>query len=233
MPRCGFLGAQRYSPFLLVYLRTREAYTPRSDTGEPVFMDVVPLGERDGVLEHAYYGSNAAAPDGGVILAGAYPWAAAEEPDDEALADRLQAELEELRPALRGQVTGAYIVRWKAKVPLHPPGAARALADFRHVQAPGPVQLAGDYLYGPLIEGAALSGEAAAERVRTHLAGTGGWAGRAPQPGRVRAAWRSAGYDRTRAWLYDACVQHEWMGRPVARAMWGSPAGTSTGPQAR
>ncbi len=95
-----FLGAQRYSPFLLVYLRTREAYAPRSETGEPVFMDVVPLGERDGVLEHAYYGSNAAAPDGGVILAGAYPWAAAEEPDDEALADRLQAELEELRPAL-------------------------------------------------------------------------------------------------------------------------------------
>jgi SAM-dependent methyltransferase/predicted NAD/FAD-dependent oxidoreductase len=226
-----FLAATRYSPFFQVYLRTRMRFAPTSPRGDEVLMDVIPQGESDGVLEHAGY-VNGNAPNGGMMLAAAYADAAAAEPNDEALADKLQAELELLHPELRGQVTNRRIVRWDEKVPLFPVGRVRQLSLFRQSLTPGPIQLAGDYLYGPMMEGAANSGEAAADRVAAFLrqrakppAAAGGSQQSAPAD-RLRAGRQRRRFDK--AWrygayaIYDVAVEHEWLGRPIARLLWGT-----------
>jgi predicted NAD/FAD-dependent oxidoreductase len=105
------------------------------------------------------------------VFLAAHSQTAAEHDDDGWLAERLRIEAEELHPELRGHVSTSSHVRWREKVPLFPNGRTRELATLRASMGPGPVQLAGDYLYGPLMEGAALSGAAAARRVTAFLGG--------------------------------------------------------------
>jgi predicted NAD/FAD-dependent oxidoreductase len=84
--------------------------------------------------------------------------------DDGQLAMQLEAELAGLHPEVRSQVSARRILRWGVFVPSYPAGRARELGAFRAQLAPGPVQLAGDYLYGPLMEAAVRAGEEAADR---------------------------------------------------------------------
>ena len=165
------LRGAAYTRYFLVYMRTRDRAVPQAAGGGDLYMQVLPRHSYGGALSHVYYGGASAAPGGGLVMAAAHSDSAAAEPGDELLAERLRDEAERVHPGLRAQTTATRAIRWREKVPLFPPGRARELAAFRAGLAPGPVQLAGDYLYGPLMEAAALSGEAAAARVAGHLDG--------------------------------------------------------------
>jgi protoporphyrinogen/coproporphyrinogen III oxidase len=158
----SYLGTVDYGDGFSLYLRV----TGSVEGADRLYMQLLPEGEHDGVL-HAL-GFIGAAPDGGYVLrAEATATARSSIPRDE-LAERLEREVLELHP---GCVVAARRVAVAPRVVAKfPPGRLRALADFRATFEPGPVQLAGDYLYGPWMESAALSGRAAAERVVAYLA---------------------------------------------------------------
>jgi protoporphyrinogen oxidase len=81
-------------------------------------------------------------------------------------------EIERLVPEARGSVERARVFRFEEGTPLAAPGflehraMGRRLADALTL----PVALAGDYLTMPLVEGAVVSGERAAEQIVRHLA---------------------------------------------------------------
>jgi predicted NAD/FAD-dependent oxidoreductase len=131
-------------------------------------MEILPRGEGTEALLSVVY-LNEAAREGGLLLLDAYPRAAAANPDDAELAGRLESELVGLHPEARPEVTARRILRWRVFLPSYPAGRARELATFRARLAPAPVQLAGDYLYGPLMEAAVRAGEGAAALTSRHL----------------------------------------------------------------
>jgi oxygen-dependent protoporphyrinogen oxidase len=163
-----FLRDQTYSQGFGVFLRTGEPVRRADPRGRDLYMDIAPGGEGTRALLSVVY-LNEAAPDGGLLLLDASPHAAAANGNDVALAAELESDLAELHPELRPQITARRIMRWPVFVPSYPAGRARELADFRAGLGPGPVQLAGDYVYGPLMEAAVHSGEDAAERAVQHL----------------------------------------------------------------
>lgn len=158
-----FLSGQVYSQGLGVFLRTREPVQRVDPRGRNLYMEVVPRGEgTDALLAIVYL--NETTPDGGLLLLDASPHAAAAISDDAELAAQLESGLAELHPELQPQVTARRTLRWPVFVPSYPAGRAQELAAFRAGLTPGPVQLAGDYLYGPLMEAAVRAGEDAAAR---------------------------------------------------------------------
>ena len=159
-----FLESTAYSDSYLVFLRTKERFQKVDRSGKELYMEVVP----GGAALQAILFLNSVAPDGGLVAATATP-AARRSLDDEALAARLESEAVELHPQLRDQVVARRAVRTPRVVPLFPAGRARELQAFRSRLAAGPVQLAGDYLYGPCMESAAQAGRAAAERLHAHI----------------------------------------------------------------
>jgi protoporphyrinogen/coproporphyrinogen III oxidase len=163
-----FLADQSYSQGLGVFLRTREPVRRTDARGRELYMEILPRGEGTNALLSVVY-LNDLAPDGGLILLDAFARAAAANGDDAELAEQLESEHVGLHPEMRLEVTARRILRWPVFVPAYPPGRARELAKFRTGLAPGQIQLAGDYLYGPLMEGAVRAGQDAAERVARHL----------------------------------------------------------------
>jgi len=169
-PVRDFLASCAYTHHFHAYLRTDSSFAPTSPRGDPLYMEIVPGGESSGVLSHVSFAAGSSVADGGLVFVAARSRAVAAEADDERLAGQLQDELERIHPQLRGRVVARRSIRWTEKVPRFPPGHTRAVAAFRRSLTPGPVDLAGDYLYGPLMEGAAQSGVAAARRVAAYLA---------------------------------------------------------------
>jgi oxygen-dependent protoporphyrinogen oxidase len=163
-----FLSGQAYSQGLGVLLRTRQVVRRTDPRGRDLYMEIVPRGEGAEELLSIVY-LNELAPDGGLLLLDTYPGVAAANADDRDLAMRLEAELAGLHPELRPEVTARRVLRWGVFVPSYPTGRARELGAFRAQLAPGPVQLAGDYLYGPLMEAAVRAGQEAANRTARHL----------------------------------------------------------------
>lgn len=162
-----FLTGQAYSQGLGVFLRTRERVRRTDPRRRDLYMEIMPRGEGTEALLSVIY-LNEAAPDGGLLLLDAFSRAAANTDDNE-LARQLESEFAALHPELRMQVTARRILRWQVFAPSYPAGRAGELAAFRARLAPGPVQLAGDYLYGPLMEAAVRSGQEAAARASHHL----------------------------------------------------------------
>lgn len=163
-----FLSDQGYSQGFVVFLRTRAPVRHPDRRRRDAYMDVVPRGERTGALLAVVY-MNHRAPEGGLLALAASPEAAAASSDDAELAAQLESELGELHPELQPQVTARRTLRWPVFVPTYPVGRARELAAFRARLAPGPVQLAGDYLYGPMMEPAVHAGQEAAVRASGYL----------------------------------------------------------------
>lgn len=162
----GYPASVRYTPFAELLLRTSEPVARRSPSGEPLYMRLIPPGEREGTLHSLVYLDHVA-PSGGLVLAAPAPGGRlADRPDDE-LADSLQAQAEELHPRI--EVVDRRLVRGERMVPLFEPGRAGRLRAFRESLRPAPVDLAGDWLYGPTMESALEAGEAAAERVGRRL----------------------------------------------------------------
>ena len=164
----AYLGTQAYSEGFGVFLRTEAAVRRFDERGRELFLDIVPRGEGTDALRAVAY-LNSLAPSGGLVGLMASPLATASNPDDRDLAARLEAEFAPLYPGLDLEVDARRILRWSPYMPAFPAGRARELAAFRASLAPGPVQLAGDYLYGPMMEGAVHAGQEAAARVIDYL----------------------------------------------------------------
>jgi oxygen-dependent protoporphyrinogen oxidase len=163
-----FLSGQAYSQGFGVFLRTSAPVRRVDPRGRDLYMDIVPRGEGTGALLAVIY-LNETAPDGGLLGLGAFPDVAAASSDDTDLTARLESEFTELHSQMRPQVTARRTLRWPVFVPSYPAGRARELAAFRARLAPAPIELAGDYLYGPMMEGAVHAGQDAAERASKYL----------------------------------------------------------------
>ena len=163
-----FLTTQPYTQGFGVFLRTTERVERLDPRRRGVLMDILPSSAGHGALLAAVY-FNDLAPRGGLVGLAATPAASRSDAGDEELAERLESEFRELHPELSPDVTARLPLRWPVFVPWYQVGRARELASFRSGLAPGPVQLAGDYLYGPLMEGAVRAGEAAADRAARYL----------------------------------------------------------------
>jgi len=85
----------------------------------------------------------------------------------------MMPEIDRLVPETRGSVKRARVFRFEEGTPLAAPGflAHRALGRQLEESLSLPVALAGDYLTMPLVEGAVISGERAAERIARRLGG--------------------------------------------------------------
>ncbi|RZT83847.1 protoporphyrinogen oxidase /UDP-galactopyranose mutase [Pseudonocardia sediminis] len=157
-----------YSRIDYAYLRTREAVT-LSAQGRPVGMEVVTDPEVGESTMGGIYLANSWAEQGGLLLVTAARRARAESIDDDELADRLQSDVEKYHPEVVGQITERVVMRHQPYTPTFGPGTIRRLAAAREVLPAGNVDLAGDHMTAPWVEGAVRSGEQAAGRIAERL----------------------------------------------------------------
>ncbi|MEX2570116.1 MAG: FAD-dependent oxidoreductase [Gemmatimonadota bacterium] len=87
--------------------------------------------------------------------------------DSRQVLERMLPEIARAFPGVEDRVTRARVYRWPLGSPVFVPGYLRHLAAVRGDQLLGdaPFALAGDYLYGPSVEGAVHSGALAADRL--------------------------------------------------------------------
>jgi oxygen-dependent protoporphyrinogen oxidase len=163
-----FLTTQPYTQGFGAFLRTSERVERLDRRGRSVLMDILPSSGGHGALLAAVY-FNELAPSGGLVGLAATPEASRSGAAAEELAAGLESEFREMHAESPPEVTARLSLRWPIFVPWYPVGRARQLASLRSGLAPGPIQLAGDYLYGPLMEGAVRAGEAAAGRANLYL----------------------------------------------------------------
>lgn len=85
--------------------------------------------------------------------------------------EHLLPEIDRVYPGIERHVSRARVYRWSAGMPTFFPGYLQHLGRFRGADLLGalPFALAGDYLYGPSVEGAVLSGRSAAARLQQLL----------------------------------------------------------------
>ncbi len=84
---------------------------------------------------------------------------------DAELTDVCMRDIEPEFPGIRNATHKAYVFRWDNALPRFPVGYFRGLRDFLDIRISGRIELAGDYIGGPCIEGAVASGNAAARRI--------------------------------------------------------------------
>lgn len=164
----GHLTFVEYSRIDYVYLRTREPLRLR-DGGRPVGIEVITEPEVAGTTMGGVYYANDWVDEGGLLLVTASPSVHAEGLDDDDLADRLQADAERLHPELAGQVTERVVMRHHPYTPTFGVGSIRRLVAARESLPAGRVDLAGDHMSAPWVEGAIRSGQLAAGRITAAL----------------------------------------------------------------
>lgn len=112
-------------------------------------------------------------PSNGVVLAWPTPRAVDQLRDRSPteLVSSMMPEIERLVPDVRGAVERARVFRFAEGTPLAAPGFIAHRAEGRRLAdaLPPPIALAGDYLTMPILEGAVISGERAAERIVRYL----------------------------------------------------------------
>jgi oxygen-dependent protoporphyrinogen oxidase len=86
--------------------------------------------------------------------------------DDESLAELMLADLEQVLPGVTDTVEFSVIDRWSPSNPMFRLGNYRLVAELgKHLDPLHGVQLAGDYLGLPIVEGSVVSGRDAAARL--------------------------------------------------------------------
>jgi protoporphyrinogen oxidase len=163
-PVTAHLRGIGYSRIDYVYLRTREPFQ-LSAGGRPVGMEVVTPPEVKGSTLGGIYVANAWAEHGGLLLVTAARDAHAEDLDDATLADRLQSDAEKLHPELVGRITDRVVMRHHRYTPTFGAGSVRRLAEARRHLPRQRIDLAGDHMTAPWVEGAIRSGQLAADRI--------------------------------------------------------------------
>lgn len=162
------LRSMRYSRIDYVYLRTRDALTLRAGK-RGVGMEVVTTPEVGGGTIGGVYVANGWVRSGGLWLVTAAPFAHAATMSDDRPADELQADAERLHPELAGQVTDRRVMRHHPYTPVFATGSIRRLPGVRAALAGSRIDLAGDHMTAPWVEGAIRSGQHAAARVASVL----------------------------------------------------------------
>jgi monoamine oxidase len=162
------LTSMDYSRIDYVYLRTNQPLRIRAG-GKVIGIEVITEPEVGGTTLGGIYFADGWADDGGLLLVTASPAAGAEHLGDTELADRLQADVEKLHPELVGQVTDRIVMRHHRYTPTFSPGSVRRLAAAREQLPSGRIDLAGDHMTAPWVEGAVRSGQLAATRVHISL----------------------------------------------------------------
>jgi protoporphyrinogen/coproporphyrinogen III oxidase len=156
-------------------LAVRFALSRRPDT-DATFV-IVPFGALGGIglviYEHSI--SLESAPPGkgavGVMLGHDWITPRLERSDEELLAEVLP-DLERIVPGIAGTIEFAQINRWLPVAVSASTGTQRRIAEIHERLDPGDrVQLAGDYLTIPGLEGSTVSGEAAARRLAAAIDG--------------------------------------------------------------
>ncbi|HVK26838.1 MAG TPA: FAD-dependent oxidoreductase [Nocardioides sp.] len=164
------LDAVTYTRIDYAYLRTDHPVEIRLGR-RSLSMEVVPTATRDGRTLGGIYQSNGWVDSGGLLLVTAANAVAAGGIDDADLLARLQADAEQLHPELRGHVVDRLLIRHEHYTPTFRPGMVRGLAAARAVLGRGPIDLAGDHMSAPWVDGAVRSGHLAADRVASRLGG--------------------------------------------------------------
>lgn len=90
---------------------------------------------------------------------------------DAEVIDVCMRDIEPEFPGIRNATHTAYVFRWGNALPRFPVGYFRGLRDFLNIRISGRIELAGDYIGGPCIEGAVASGNAAARRIFSAVRG--------------------------------------------------------------
>jgi protoporphyrinogen/coproporphyrinogen III oxidase len=107
-------------------------------------------------------------PGKGLLLAFSTPEGAPDliDRDSGQVLERMLPEVARAFPGLGERVERARVYRWPLGSPVFFPGYLRSLAEFRtRFTSDSTLALAGDYLFGPSVEGAVSSGLAAAEQI--------------------------------------------------------------------
>jgi protoporphyrinogen/coproporphyrinogen III oxidase len=162
------LAAVDYSRIDYVYLRTRDRLR-LSHRGRPVGMEVVTTPEVGAMTMGGIYLAHGWAERDGLLLVTAAPAAGAAELADTELADRIQADVEKLHPQVVGQVTDRVVMRHHPYTPTFGVGSVRRAAAARCELPHRRVDLAGDHMTAPWVEGAVRSGQLAADRIAATL----------------------------------------------------------------
>lgn len=138
---------------------------------------IVPEGELDGIatVMFEHHISPGCAPDGkglvGVLLYDEWVKAHAGDTDDQVIEAVLPA-LDHVVPGIAGMVQFAEITRWPLGAVHTVPGVHKRVAEIDRLYDPWHrVQLAGDFLSLPSINGSVVSGEAAAARLAAAMRG--------------------------------------------------------------
>lgn len=167
-----WLGYVRYRPAvslaLMLNTPARERYFGLSfPQGDTRYVSSVTIQERKGVP----LGDTTR----GVMIAFSTPEAADALVGMESreILDRMLPEIAMAFPGIEERVTRARTYRWPEGAPLIYPGYLGRLGEFRRGGFEGETRLAvaGDYLYGPSVEGAVRSGFAAAARLMARAGG--------------------------------------------------------------
>jgi protoporphyrinogen/coproporphyrinogen III oxidase len=111
-------------------------------------------------------------PGKGLLVAFATPAAAPAllDLDSRSVLDRMLPEIARALPGFEPAITQAKVYRWADGMPVFFPGYLRHLGAFRADPPEAQrIAIAGDYLYGPSVEGAVSAGLAAAERLAARL----------------------------------------------------------------
>jgi protoporphyrinogen oxidase len=157
-----------YTRIDYVYLHTREP-VEITHGRRALSMEVVPAASRGGRTIGGIYQSNGWAAEGGLLLVTAANAAAAGGIPDDDLVERLQREAEVLHPELVGQVIDRVLVRHARYTPTFGVGGVGRLAEARAALGRGRIDLAGDHMSAPWVDGAVRSGEMAAARIAAVL----------------------------------------------------------------
>jgi oxygen-dependent protoporphyrinogen oxidase len=113
----------------------------------------------------------------GVLIAFPTPESVPEliEMESREILDRMLPEIAIAFPGIEDRVIRARAYRWPAGSPVMYPGYLAHLGRFRAggLESGAPLSMAGDYLYGPSVEGAVVSGFEAAERLAERISPPG------------------------------------------------------------
>jgi oxygen-dependent protoporphyrinogen oxidase len=136
---------------------------------------VVPFGALGGIgtIMYEHNINPGAAPTGkgvvGVLLYHEWVTPRMQLSDDELISEVL-GDLDKVVPGIANELEFAQITRWQPAALLGDPGTHKLIAEVdRLIDRDERVQLAGDFLSIPSIEGSIVTGEAAAQRLATAL----------------------------------------------------------------
>ncbi|MCX6398498.1 MAG: NAD(P)/FAD-dependent oxidoreductase [Propionibacteriales bacterium] len=167
------LAAMSYSRIDYAYFRTDRPLWLHAD-GRAVSMEVITTPEAgSGVLGGIYLANGWVEDDGGLLLVTAANAARAGDIADDVLLEELERETVAMHPEIDGRITDRRLVRHPYYTPVFTPGSVRRLEAARAELPAGRIDLAGDHMTAPWVEGAVRSGQLAAERVAAGLVSAG------------------------------------------------------------